>query len=147
MAIRDWSGRKLALCWVAGLLFEGSLLGLGAWNERRAESEFRERHAWMDVPARRLSPEERDSVLRVLSERHGISIVTRGDTIASVTLDSTAQQAARQSIDGFGVAVGFALLLFALIVLPVPIALVGITLVWYRERRRRARSLSAAPAG
>ena len=147
MAVRDWSPRRLMLVWTVGLLAEAALLAPAAteaWRaERAAERRIAEQRAAARAPA---SPEElalRDSILRLLSERHGITIHVSGDTVTDVQLSPEVERAVTRTVSGLGPAIRSVMLLVAALYLPIPIGLTLVTVVWLRTRRTPRLELPA----
>lgn len=149
MAVRDWSARKLALVWGVGLALEAVPVAAQlAQNRAIARQTEHERAAMLALQATHpVSPARRDSLLRELREKHGVTILMRGNTVTGIQLSPDAERKAEVAATQIGhalqVAAVLAMLFAAVVYLPIPIALVWVTALWVRARR----IISPAPTG
>lgn len=147
MAIRDWSGRKLARMWAWGLALElvlvGGSLTIGRANEPPEPPELRAFRLHRDSidrgllpPPREITAAERARLSAMLRDSLGITVETHGDT-THVRLPPKAEQGLSRAVDGLEAMILVAMIIAALIYLPIPLVLVGVTGVWLVARRRR----------
>jgi len=139
MAIRDWSRRRLALTWVIGVALEALLIVVPIIQRRAQMARLQREQDALLKHSHPLSNVRRDSVLKQLRDSTGVGIVLRNDTIVDITLSPEAQR----KLDRAGPAIqrGFmmiaiaALVVSAMIYLPIPLFLIAITLTWQRARK------------
>jgi hypothetical protein len=164
MAIRDWSGRKIAALWVIGLALEGLiyLAGLIA-----TQVSIREHPTWSDkfwnspgnpVTLSRLIS---DSATWALADSLGLELTARGDTflirdstgnevvvagdsLLSISLapelDAVLGEWAERFAESWREQLFDVLLIAAAIFLPIPLALVIITSIWVLKVRTTRRT-------
>ncbi len=140
MSIRDWSKRRLLVVWAVGITLESALFVIPAIQRQRQMARLQREQEQLLKNSRPLSHARRDSILQQLRDSTGVNIVMRGDSILDVTLSTEAQR----KLDSAGPAIQSvfmkiavaALVLAAMIYLPIPLVLLGITRVWLREHRR-----------
>jgi hypothetical protein len=154
MALRSWPPRTLRRIWLFGLAAELLMIGgaytLGRLTGPPEPPALRALRLYQDSldrglvpPPRQLTRTERETALAILRDSLGISWQTRGGT-THVQLPPELERGVTRVARGFGSAIGVALVVAAALFLPIPIALVTVTLVWLVARRRNPVAAPAA---
>ena len=153
MRIRDWSSKKMGIVWLVGSAAECLLLLAAVWIGRANRSEMpsamEQLWAREDSVSRGYLPPPPPSTAaartradRLLRDSLGLELVRRGDTIVGIVPmsargDSTVK-AAGDAVSGMisALRVGLPLVLLVLTAtfLPIPIVLIGISIIWWRGR-------------
>lgn len=155
MRIREWSSKKLRLVWLLGVAVECLLVLAAVWvgtaNGPAAPSTIQELAARDDSIAKGLlpppapvTPEMRANGERLLRDSLGLAVVRKGDTIVAVvpmsprgdSIVKTAGEAARGLLSTLEIELPLALLMLAATFLPIPLALIVVSIIWWRGRSR-----------
>lgn len=171
MPLRDWSAARLGRAWLVGLGLEVAILG--AWAAygrltatpehrqlRREADALRERadsvHALIRAeddsirrglrpPRPTLGPAQQAQLRQLLRDSMGITWETR-DSVTTVHLPPALAEPMGRAVTGIADAFRRLLLLAALLLLPIPTALLILTIAWLWLRRPWRRPVAPEPA-
>lgn len=138
MILRNWTRQTISVAWAIGLTAEAALVGANVISNRRADADWAQK--WEQVAnASPSTRQQRDSALGLLRDRTGIEIHVRNDTIVALHVPPATARAFGTSIASISGELREAIAIGLAIYLTIPLALVILTVLWYRARR----SLSA----
>jgi hypothetical protein len=160
MRLRDWPPRRIGRLWLAGLAMEALLVAviaftgddprpmpgphLGHYDSATADTASGEvvRQSFADAgfTVAREPLASGDTLVRISRDSSFVAARVRGDTIPVVAASPDVEQAIGNITTAFVAAMdGLAriLLILAAILLPIPVLLISVTLVWAVQRRRR----------
>ena len=135
MLLRKWTRRNLQIAWAIGLLAEAVLIGATVIANRRDEADWDRRWGRFMAPGLPATPSQRDSALRLLRDQTGISLDIRHDTIVAVHVPPATEHAVAVAVRQFWSGLAAAAVLALGVYLAIPMALLILTLLWYRAHR------------
>jgi hypothetical protein len=162
--LRDWPPRRIGRLWLAGFAVEALLVaalwlvgdpptplpgrdpfGLDSIDAADVMPRAEADKAWADrgFTITRQPLPSGDTLVRIARDSTFITARVAGDSAGIVAASPNVERAAGVMLDAWGTAVKTAiqlLLLLAAVLLPVPILLISITLVWAVQRRPRHES-------
>lgn len=145
MILQSWTRRTISVAWAIGFVAEAVLVGATVISNRRADADWNRK--WGAVTnASPATPQQRDSALRLLRDRTGIQMDIRNDTIVALHVPPATARAFGAWIasisDGLKEAIAIGLALY----LTIPLALVILTVLWYRARRSSVATFTSPAA-
>jgi hypothetical protein len=162
VALRAWSARRLGAMWIIGLVAELALVsGVGLYRDLTEPPEFRAARLRLDSlkrwgralddsiarglrpPPSELTPAQKESFRALLRDSVGITWETRGN-LTTVQLPPALAAGVSRAAEHLPAALWGAFLLSAALALPIPLALLGLTFVWFYIRRRPPPGVAAA---
>jgi hypothetical protein len=127
--------RKPQIVWKTGLFSEAVLIGATVAADRRASADFDRRWGRFTNGSAAATPLQRDSALRLLRDQTGISVEIRNDTIVAVHASPATERAFGATLARISSDLAVAAVLALAIYLAIPMALLIITMLWYRAHR------------
>ena len=151
MQIGNWSRRRIARLWWIGLAIEAAMIaGPLAWERLHNGEDHGTNPLWAQLdslnsdtpPAAVIVP---DSTARkfeaFVRDSLGIDVRRRDGTLEWVARTPRAKAALdslHMALDEFSDLVGWLVVAFAAVYLPIPVGLVGTTCLWWWQRRKIA---------
>jgi len=145
MLFSSWTRRKFQVVWAIGLFAEATLISATVIAYRRADADSKRNWGPVTHGGPSATPLQRDSALRLLRDQLGVGLDIRHDTIVGVHMTPQTERAFAAAIRQVAAAATEAAALVLAIYLAIPIALLILSVLWYRAHRPSLENL-ASPA-